>query len=154
MNKENMTTATVEERRRLIPNEYVIKFKQMFRGLEIDAVLGDRVLVDEVEPYTEVDAAMQRSGIVPPQAYYDANGTRRVTEKPRACTGIVVTVGDGVTSSRIREGAAVCFGPHAGTEYYIGGAKFRILDVSEILGVLRAVEGSALTDVIAPVKAG
>lgn len=149
-----MSTVEIEERRRIIPNEFVIRFKQVFSGLEVHAILGDRVLVDEIEPYTEIDAAAQRSGIVAPQQYYDANGQQRKVEKPKACCGIIIKVGEGVTSAYLQEGAAVCFGAYNGTEYSIGGAKFRILDTAEILGVLRAVEGSALTDVIAPVKAG
>jgi co-chaperonin GroES (HSP10) len=152
-----MATATIPAKRRLIPKEYTVKFKQLFSGLEVHAVLGERVLVDEIEPYTEADAAAQRSNIVAPQVYYDSNGQKRNTEKPRACTGIVISLGEGITDAMraagLVENAAVCFGSYAGTEYYIGGAKFRILDVKEILAVLRATEGNDLDEVIGPVKA-
>jgi co-chaperonin GroES (HSP10) len=151
----------VDEKRRFIPHEYVIQFKTLFRGLEVHRVLGDRVLVDEVEPFTEQDAVNERlakdgtgKAIIAPQQFYDANGIRRLTEKPKACVGIVISMGKGVADTDIAEGAAVCFGAYAGTEYFIGGAKFRILDTKEILAVLRATAGNALTDVIAPVKAG
>lgn len=152
----------VSEKRRLIPHEFCVTFKTLFRGLEVHRVLGERVLVDEVEPFTELDATQQRLAEMglefkAPEVFYDAHGNKKVAEKPRACTGIVIQVGDGIggddKASGLVEGAAVCFGAYAGTEYYIGGAKFRILDISEILAVLRATEGHELTEVIAPVKA-
>jgi len=151
----------ISENRRLIPNEYVICFKTLFRGLEVHRVLGDRVLVDEVIPFTEQDAVNERlakaapgKAIYAPEQFYDENNQRRVTEKPKACVGVVITIGDGVTNAAIEEGSPVCFGMYSGTEYFIGGARFRILDVGEILAVLRAVKDHAITDVIAPVKVG
>jgi len=129
-----------DELRKLIPLPHLARFKQLWEGIEVDQVLGDRVLVQEVEPFTDMD----KSTIVIPDEVRKRN-------TPDACTGIVHQVGDQYTRE-MGPGAMVLFDQFAGSKFTIGKVKFRVLDTSEIVCTLRAVEGKTMGQLVGPVK--
>ena len=139
--------------RRLIPAERLTKFKQLFKGLEIDRVLGERVLVHEVEAYDARDKARDTAGIVAPEGYWDPNSGRYVnTQKADSCAGLVMQVGPAISPDLgVSEGSMLLFSEYAGNRYNIGGVKVRVLDISEVICTLRAVDDKMLTEVVAPV---
>lgn len=134
-----------DELRKLIPLPHLARFKQLWEGLEVDQVLGDRVLVQEVEPLTDMDRATTESGIVIPDDVRKRN-------TPEGCTGIVHQVGMDATCDKLAEGKMVMFGQFAGEKYSIGKVKFRVLDTSEVLCTLKATEGKVLGEIVGPVK--
>lgn len=151
-------------RRMMIPVEYVVQFKRVLgKGIEVHAVLGDRILVSEIAPYTEEDATNQRLAkdgvaakdggpaiIVAPVHF---RGDQKVVkQKPPACTGFIIQVGENVTHPLIREGGAVAFGQYAGNQFSIGTVGFRILSLDEILFVVRTVKGETMTSVHVPTR--
>jgi co-chaperonin GroES (HSP10) len=145
-------------RRLLIPKEYVLAFKRVLgKGIEVHSVLGKRVLVSEIKPWTELDERNNRlmqagaPTLEAPKGHY-VNDTYVKTAEAPACTGFIVSVGDQVQHPLVREGGCVAFGNYAGTAFAVSQEAFRILDLSEILFVLRSVEGETMDSVHIPTR--
>ena len=81
--------------------------------------LGDRVLVERVEEETTT-----ASGIIIPD---------NAKEKPSR--GKVLAIGSEV--EEIREGDIVVFGKYAGTDLVLDDNEYLVLEVSDILGIVK-----------------
>src|SRR5579864_8781759 len=103
----------------------ITRLKQLGSGLRVAAVHGDRLLIDMVEPETEMDKA-GRYGIVIPDDIKKAN-------TPASSTGIILQVGDGVTGN-FEEGQMVLFSKFSGINFVIDEHEgYKIIDTKEIL---------------------
>jgi len=120
----------------------VQKLKALGKGIRVSRVLGRRVLVKTVIPYTEADEVEKKGLLVVPEWVKKEN-------TPLPSTGIVVTLGDECTEqdrNALCEGAMVLFSKYAGSDVIVEEENFRVLEVPEIMAVLEDVE-----KVIAPV---
>lgn len=111
-------------------------------GLEVGEVLGDRILVQTIEPET-IGTRVERTGTL----YLPEDAKER--NKPKPCTGIIIKLGTDVAAGPLAEGVAVMFSKYAGTDFVISEREgLKILEVREVMCTL------VLTDtVIAPVAA-
>lgn len=118
----------------MLTKPQIQRLKQLTNGLEVGRVLGDRVLVKTVDPYTEMDRVEKEGLLVIPETAKEENS-------PLPTTGIVVAVGfNAQTNARgepiLTEGDMVMFSKYAGTDVFLNEEAFRILDTKEILCTL------------------
>ena|SRR5579872_4016588 len=120
---------------RILEKAQIERLKQLGTGLYVEAVLGDRVLVETVAPETGMDKA-KKSGLYIPESIEKAN-------TPKPATGIILLVGDDVDSRRLGPGVMVLFSKYAGFDFIIDEHEgYRVLDTREILCVLGRREDS------------
>lgn len=99
-------------------------------------MLGDRVLVKLVTPFTEMDRVEKEGILFVPE-------TAREENTPLPTTGIVVGVGQRDDPDRpipLVEGDMIMFSKYAGTDVYFNEEAFRIMETREILCTLEATE--------------
>ena len=113
----------------MLTKPQIPRLKQLTSGHSVGQVLGNRVLVKTVEPYTEMDR-LEKEGLL------YAPDTAREANTPLPTTGIVVAVSAEVHA--LFEGDMVMFSKYAGTDCYFNEEAFRILDVREVLCTLVA----------------
>lgn len=121
-----------KEAKKVLTKPQIQRLKQMTSGLEVGKVLGERVLVKLVEPYTEMDRLEKEGILVIPE-------TNRESNTPLPTTGIVVAVGRGGEPGHLlelAEGDMILFSKYAGTDIYLNEEAFRIMDVREVLCTL------------------
>lgn len=114
----------------------LLKLKEVAKGIKVDQVLGNRVLVRKVVPYTEMDEVEQKGLLFIPETVKEAN-------TPLPSTGIVVQLGLGVSSEArqlLPEGTAVMFSRYAGSDVIVDQDEFRIMEVPEIMCTLARKE--------------
>lgn len=109
--------------------------------MRVGRVLGNRVLVAPVKPYTDMDRVEKEGLLVIPQAAREAN-------TPKESTGIVIAVGDEAHHPALKEGTAIMFGKHSGFEILVDEEEYRIIEVSDILCTIEFDDPS----VVVPVK--
>lgn len=113
------------------------RLKQLGSGIKITAVLGNRVLIKTIQPYTDLDR-VEKEGLL-----YVPEGVKK-DNTPMPSTGIIVMQGDDVvdTRGRLGEGTAVMFSKFAGSDFVVDEQDFKILDVPEIMAVLGMEEAA------------
>ncbi len=152
---------TSEELRKSLGIPEVARLKALGEGIRIGEVIGPRVLVKKVKPWTEADR-LEKEGLL----YVPEDAKEKNT--PLESTGIVVAMGS--TALRdpmnlkldpgdpernvdcfeypiITEGTMVAFSKYAGSDISADHEDFRILELREILCTLVDTKG-----VVTPVK--
>lgn len=107
----------------------IARLKQVGKGVKLGVVLGDRVLVKPIIPYTELDEIEKKGLLYMPDSVKKDN-------TPLPSTGIVVALGLGVSSEArqyLAEGTGVLFGKYAGTDIVIDGGEFKVFNISDIM---------------------
>lgn len=122
----------------ILTKPQIARLKQLTNGLRVGKVIGARVLVKVVEPYTEMDRVEKEGVLFIPETARDAN-------TPLPTTGVVVAVGDVFD---IAEGDMIMFSKFAGSDCYFNEECFRILDEREVLCTL--VEAADVGPVVQP----
>lgn len=139
---------TTEELRGLVGRAEITKLKMLGTGLEVDRVLGRRVLIKEVEPETIMDR-LEKEAVLVFTAQLKKDNT------PRASTGIVVKVGEayaGLGMSPVEEGEMILFSKYAGVSFSVDEESgYRIIDENEIICTFKRAEKSDV--MVLPVKA-
>lgn len=97
-------------------------------------MLGPRVLVQTVIPYTEMDEVEKKGLLYIPETVRDQN-------TPMPTTGIVVQVGQlpGSLAEVVRAGTMVMFPKFSGSDVVIEEKDYRIVDAADILCTLEGV---------------
>lgn len=133
-----------QEQKKLLTRPQIERLKALGSGLKVGRVLGERVLVKTVKPWTDMDRVEKEGHLVIPESVRQAN-------EPKESTGVVVAVGDLMSEELLDVGTMVMFSVHAGWEFTIGGESgFRILDLKDVLCTLEQTEEEPT--VVAPVK--
>jgi len=119
-----------------LPMAEVFKLKQLGENLEVDRVVGKRVLVRLVKPRTSYDEIFERTGIVAP------NQETAEKYRPLSNMGIVIQVGEEVDG--VYPGNMVFFSRYAGVEFTENRneGSLKILWSDEILCTMKAREGA------------
>lgn len=130
-----------QELKQTMTKPQLARLKALGTGMHVGHVLGNRVLVAPIKPYTDLDRVEKEGLLVIPQATREAN-------TPKESTGIVVAVGDDAFHPALEEGVAVMFGKHSGFEILVDEEEFRIIDVPDILCTIDFDDPS----VVVPVK--
>lgn len=130
--------STSSSLRQALGKAEIEKLKAIGTGIKVGRVLGDRVLVKTIEPYTEMDDVEKRGLLIVPEKIKEAN-------TPIPSTGIIVMTGE--VCNELFEGEMVMFSKYAGTDFTIEREGFRILETKEVMAVLVDTE-----NVVVPVK--
>lgn len=115
------------------------RLKALGLGLRVGKVLGDRVLVRAVIPFTELDRVEKEGFLYVPPSVKKAN-------TPPPSTGIVIQVGPLVKD--LTPGDMIMFSQHAGGDYKIDREDFKILEEREVMCTLEEAQ-----EVVQPVVA-
>lgn len=127
-----------KETRSLLGKAEIAKLKALGAGLKVGRVLGERVLVKTITPFTKADDLEKKGLLYVPETVKEAN-------TPRPNCGVVIARGPEV--ALLEDGEMVLFSKYGGTELTVDSEEgFRILDVSEILCTLEDTQG-----VVAPI---
>lgn len=110
------------------------RLKALGKGLKVGKVLGRRVLVLTVAPYTEMDKVEKMGLLHIPKSVKEEN-------TPLPTTGIVLLVGPEVMEGTVGEGDMVMFPKFSGSDLLIEEQNMRILDIREILCTLVDTRG-------------
>lgn len=122
------------------------RLKALGKGISVEHVLGNRVLVSTVIPYTDMDRLEEKGLLYIPETVKDKN-------TPLPSTGKVVALGEGVskedaallTQGILPDGSlsyvGVLFSKFAGQDFMIQEESFKIIAVEEILCTLRFEDG-------------
>lgn len=131
------------EQRQAVGKPYLQKLKDLGMGLEMDRVLGDRVLIMPITPFTEADRMEKAGLIVVPESVKDAN-------IPPPTTGEVVMIGPEVNQegqlpgSEINIGEFVMFSRFAGMDIMLDNVAMKLVHANEIACVLKAKNPDAI----------
>lgn len=123
--------------RRDLRTPEVDKLKALGPGIKIDRVMGPRVLVKPVIPYTTMDRLEAEGVLVFEQWMKDEN-------TPAASTGFVLDVGDEVEGSFLKllkptdenPSPMVLFSKYSGSPFTVDGEGVIVLETSEIVATL------------------
>jgi chaperonin GroES len=127
-----------KEQRTILGKPQVQRLKDLGMGLRVARVLGDRVLVKPVTPWTEMDEVEKSGYIYVPEKVKEDN-------TPAPTTGVVVQMGPEVFDSmQVFEGDMVMFSRYAGMDIVVDQGDFKLLRYSEIACVLEAVNPEAV----------
>lgn len=131
------------ELKKVLTKPQVERLKALGPGLKIDKIVGNRVMVYPIVPYTEMDRLESEGSLVIPEHL-------REQYTPEASTGIIIGVGNGVSESDreyLSEGTMVMYHHMAGEKYTVDKNNVVVLDVREIRCTLLDTE-----DVVTPIK--
>lgn len=119
------------------------RLRMVGAGLMVDRILGTRVLVKTIEPYTLQDKVQEKGLLHIPES------AKATPADKLPSTGMVVMLGDAVDEDTpLKLGDIVMFNKHAGSQWSIDEVDFRVLDYwKEVLGVLVAKDGPAYVKV-------
>lgn len=107
----------------------VEKLKAVGKGVRIGLVLGDRVLVKPIIPYTEMDEVEKKGLLYMPEQVKKDN-------TPLPSMGIVVQCGEGMfehDAVNLALGTGVLFSKFGGTDFVIDTVDYKILDTAAIM---------------------
>lgn len=132
-----MPGVTPKEAAGLISNPQLHRLKDLGMGFKMGKVLGRRVLVQPVTPFTEMDRVEKEGLLYMPEKAKEQN-------TPAPTTGIVLQLGeelldeykvdyDDVPAWPIKPGDGVLFGKYSGIEATVGNVTYRILNADDIL---------------------
>lgn len=140
----------------LLGKPIIARLKDLGSGLKVGKVLGRRVLVKTVIPFTQMDQ-VEREGLLTVPKWVKRDNT------PMPSTGVVVQLGNELIDQYmmraavdhakspdcwpIQEGSLIMFSKFAGTDFMIEEEGFRILDEREVLCTLEMVKPDAITPV-------
>lgn len=119
---------TSAEVQKAISKPQLSRLKSLGEGLEVGAVMGNRVLIKKIQPFTDLDRVEKEGRLyIPPGVKKD--------NTPLPSTGIVIGIGRDVSAedSKLLDDAAVLFSKFAGHDFVVEGEDLMILDVSEVL---------------------
>lgn len=120
----------------------LLKLKEVGKGVKVGRVLGDRILVRTIQPYTDLDRYEEtphplyagKPLLVAPPRDKEAN-------TPRPSTGIIVQLGEEVHSFSYKDlGTAVMFSRFAGSDINVEEEEFRVLETRDIMCTLVPAE--------------
>lgn len=119
---------SVEEVRAAIARPQLTRLKQLGKGIRVGKVLGRRVLVRTIQPYTALDDAEKRGLIFVPETVKEAN-------TPLPSTGLVVMLGEDATEAdrATLTGASVYFSKHAGSDLVVSEEDYKLLEIDEVM---------------------
>lgn len=101
--------------------------------------LGPRILVEPIDPETDVDQHRRNWGLVVPDQYAERY-------EPKPTTGIVVEISDDPTTSHLfAVGDVVMYGLRNGLDIQIQGKRYVCLEDREVLGKLTDEKEEACT---------
>jgi chaperonin GroES len=135
-----------KEQREFLGRPQVQRLKDLGMGLKVSRVLGDRVLVKPVTPWTEMDEVEKKGLLYVPEKVKDQN-------TPMPTTGVVVMVGPEVPNALnhmedsdlwLNEGDMVMFSRYAGMDIVVDQGDFKLLKYNEIACVLEATNEDAI----------
>jgi co-chaperonin GroES (HSP10) len=124
------------EQRQALGKPYLQKLKDLGMGLSMDRVLGDRVLIMPITPFTEMDKVEKAGLLFIPDSARDIN-------TPPPTTGEVIMVGPEV-GSVITIGEAVMFSRFAGMDIMLDNVAMKLVHINEIACVLKAANPDAI----------
>lgn len=127
------------EQRQSIGKPYLQKLKDLGMGLTMDRVLGDRVLIMPITPFTEMDKVEKAGLLFIPDSAKDTNA-------PPPTTGEVVMIGPDVNEV-VNVGEVVMFSRFAGMDIMLDNVSMKLVHVNEIACVL-AVQNPEAVDLI------
>lgn len=128
-----------KELRAVLTKPQIARLKQMTDGLEVGQVMGARILVKLVVPYTEMDRLEKEGLLVMPETGKEAN-------TPLPTTGVVVAVGP--KCETIGEGAMVMFSKFAGSDCFFNNEQFRVMEEKEVLCTLKETNPAGPSSVV------
>lgn len=122
---------TSAEVQKAIGKPQIARLKALGSGAHVQVVLGNRVLIKTITPWTEGDRVEKEGLLYLPEDVKKAN-------TPLPSTGIVVQVGRGVSpeDAELLEGAAVMFSKFAGSDFIVSEEEYKILEVPEVMCVI------------------
>lgn len=133
------------EQRQALGKPYMQKLKDLGMGLSMDRVLGDRILIMPITPFTEMDK-VEKAGLlfIPDSA--------KETNTPPPTVGEVVMVGpdvpfidlDNNTDQVVKVGEAVMFSRFAGMDIMLDNVAMKLVHVNEIACVLKVKNPDAI----------
>jgi chaperonin GroES len=130
-----------KEQRTVLGKPQVARLKDLGMGLRVGRVLGDRVLVKPVTPFTEMDRLEKAGLLYAPTRDKEAN-------TPAPTTGVVVQLGPDLemlsSESELKAGDMVMFSRYAGMDIVVDQGDFKLLRYSEIACVLEAMNPEAV----------
>lgn len=112
------------------------KLKALGEHCKIERVLGNRVLIATVTPFTDMDRVQKEGTLYIPDTIKKEN-------TPLPSTGFIVQVGDGVSPEdreKLVEGTAVMFSKFAGSDWIVETEAYKILDIQEIMAIITFAE--------------
>lgn len=132
-----------ELRKTAVAKPQVAKLKMLGEGLKVGVVLGRRVLVKPVIPFTDADRVEKEGRLIIPEQVKKDN-------TPLPSTGVIVQLGTQVKEEELQEGTGVCFSKFGGTQFVFDKEDYLILNVDEIMctfmleqeGVIEGVAGA------------
>lgn len=124
----------LREQRAALAKPQIAKLKSLGKGLRIGIVLGERVLVKPVVPWTDMDEVEKKGLLFVPESV-------KKDYTPLPSTGIIVQVGLGITqegadpvvANILQPGVGVMFSKYGGTDFIIEQETFKILTLDEIM---------------------
>lgn len=115
-----------KEVRESMTRPQVQRLKDLGMGLKVGKVLGSRVLVKPIQPFTEMDRVEKAGLLYAPKSVKDAN-------TPLPTTGIVLQLGPLLLPNcGVEEGDAVMFSRYAGMDIVVDQGDFKLLQIEEI----------------------
>lgn len=124
-----------------LPKAQILRLKALGSGLKIGTVLGNRVIVKPIKPYTDLDRVEKEGKLIIPEKVREDN-------TPLASSGIVIALGNGVEGFNrclLAEGTMVMFNKFSGSEFTVDEVDIRVLDVDQILAVLEDTQNAVVT---------
>lgn len=130
-----------KEVRQQLSKAQVMRLKALGKGIKVGQVLGPRLLVRTVSPFTKMDEVEKKGILFIPETVRDQN-------TPLPTTGVIVAVGELERRDRdiFAEGVMVMFPKFSGMDFTVEEEDFRILETREVLCTLEGV------DEVVPVK--
>lgn len=158
--------------RNLLTKPQIERLKALGSGLQVEHVMGDRVLIKPVVPKTELDRLEQEGILFGPEDAKELN-------TPLPSVGVVMQRGTKVSRGnlwqravrawlsflrrlepdrefnhrwpadwdRLEPGVGVMFSPHSGSDWAVENEEFKILETREVMCTL-----SGLRDVVVPMR--
>jgi len=115
----------------------MLRLKQVGLGIKVGKVMGARVLVKTVKPWTEADEVEKKGLLYVPESVKKEN-------TPLPTTGIIIMTGPDVPVDFLQAGDMVMFPKFAGSDFQIENEDLRIIESKEILCTLVDTEESLM----------
>lgn len=103
--------------------------------MKIIEPLGRRVLVHKHEAEIDELKRMEKAGLYTPDVV-----KQKAHQQVRATVGTVISISRDIPSTSLKEGDIVFFNRWSGTETIVETASFLVLELEEVIGVLREIQ--------------
>jgi co-chaperonin GroES (HSP10) len=126
---------TSKEVKEAIGKPQLMRLKALGDRVRIGTVMGNRILIKVIKPWTDMDRLEKAGTLVIPETVKERN-------QPLPSTGMVVEIGREVSDedAQLLTGAAVMFSKFAGHDFIVMEEDFKLLAVEEVLCTLEYVE--------------